>query len=296
MRVMFYLILFSLANCFTVFTKDETILESETLETKNVKEERDVYILSSNLNKDGLYLLLDAYRAKEEKSVNSIKEKYQENKDFQLTKPKNGYGGECGGSLEVCAAIIVIASTIIVAELSTMPFRLMSEPQERIRNEILTNQSAKIKVLSTKDVSFVLLDRNPPKEYVFKNDKVFIPMQELELDYFTFKKLPYKVVTADKKKVLLKSELNVSKEAGKNNEIMNIIRKNNQTKKSATCNTTFPHMTKQNVTYEEVLPSANALCREKYRTFTSDFSGGTVEYDTCVASIKDCYDATRLPE
>ena len=84
MRVMFYLILFSLANCFTVFTKDETILESETLETKNVKEERDVYILTSNLNKDGLYLLLDAYRVKEEKSVNSIKEKYQENKDFKF--------------------------------------------------------------------------------------------------------------------------------------------------------------------------------------------------------------------
>ena len=292
MRVMFYLILFSLANCFTVFTKDETILESETLETKNVKEERDVYILTSNLNKDGLYLLLDAYRVKEEKSVNSIKEKYQENKDFKF----NEGGGGCAPPIELCAAIIVIASTVAIAELTTMPFRLMSEPQERIRNEILTNQSTKIKVLSTKDVSFVLLDRNPSKEYVFKNDKVFIPMQELELDYFTFKKLPYKVVTADKKKVLLKSELNVSKEAGKNNEIMNIIRKNNQTKKSATCNTTFPHMTKQNVTYEEVLPSANALCREKYRTFTSDFSRGTEEYDACVASIKDCYDATRLPE
>ncbi|HRG46156.1 MAG TPA: hypothetical protein PLG41_08150 [Leptospiraceae bacterium] len=292
MRVMFYLILFSLANCFTVFTKNETIIESETLETKNVKEERDVYILTSNLNKDGLYLLLDAYRAKEEKSVNSIKEKYQENKDFKF----NEGGGGCAPPIELCAAIIVIASTVAIAELTTMPFRLMSEPQERIRNEILTNQSTKIKVLSTKDVSFVLLDRNPPKEYVFKNDKVFIPMQELELDYFTFKKLPYKVVGADKKKVLLKSELNVSKEAGKNNEIMNIIRKNNQTKKSATCNTTFPHMTKQNVTYEEVLSSANALCREKYRTFTSDFSRGTEEYDACVASIRECYDATRLPE
>lgn len=292
MRVMFYLILFSLANCFTVFTKNETIIESETLETKNVKEERDVYILTSNLNKDGLYLLLDAYRAKEEKSVNSIKEKYQENKDFKF----NEGGGGCAPPIELCAAIIVIASTVAIAELTTMPFRLMSEPQERIRNEILTNQSTKIKVLSTKDVSFVLLDRNPSKEYVFKNDKVFIPMQELELDYFTFKKLPYKVVGADKKKVLLKSELNVSKEAGKNNEIMNIIRKNNQTKKSATCNTTFPHMTKQNVTYEEVLSSANALCREKYRTFTSDFSRGTEEYDACVASIRECYDATRLPE
>lgn len=292
MRVMFYLILFSLANCFTVFTKDETILESETLETKNVKEERDVYILTSNLNKDGLYLLLDAYRVKEEKSVNSIKEKYQENKDFKF----NEGGGGCAPPIELCAAIIVIASTVAIAELTTMPFRLMSEPQERIRNEILTNQSTKIKVLSTKDVSFVLLDRNPSKEYVFKNDKVFIPMQELELDYFTFKKLPYKVVTADKKKVLLKSELNVSKEAGKHNEIMDIIRKNNQTKKSATCNTTFPHMTKQNVTYDDVLPSANALCREKYRTFTSDFSRGTEEYDACVASIRECYDATRLPE
>lgn len=292
MRVMFYLILFSLANCFTVFTKDETILESETLETKNVKEERDVYILTSNLNKDGLYLLLDAYRVKEEKSVNSIKEKYQENKDFKF----NEGGGGCAPPIELCAAIIVIASTVAIAELTTMPFRLMSEPQERIRNEILTNQSTKIKVLSTKDVSFVLLDRNPSKEYVFKNDKVFISMQELELDYFTFKKLPYKVVTADKKKVLLKSELNVSKEAGKHNEIMDIIRKNNQTKKSATCNTTFPHMTKQNVTYDDVLPGALAMCERKYKPFASDFTSGIDAYNACVVSIRECYDATRLPE
>ena len=292
MRVMFYLILFSLANCFTVFTKDETVLESETLETKNVKEERDVYILTSNLNKDGLYLLLDAYRVKEEKSINSIKEKYQENKDFRLDKV---HGSPCG-SLEACAGVILIAATIMIAELPTIPFRLMSDPQERIRNEILTNQSTKIKVLSTKDVSFVLLDRNPSKEYVFKNDKVFIPMQELELDYFTFKKLPYKVVAADKKKVLLKSELNVSKEAGKNNEIMDIIRKNNQTKKSATCNTTFPHMTKQNVTYDDVHPGALAMCERKYKPFASDFTSGTDAYDACVASIRECYDATRLPE
>ena len=279
MRVIIYLILFSLANCFTVYTKDETILESETLETKNVKEERDVYILTSNLNKDGLYLLLDAYRVKEEKSINSIKEKYQENKDFRFTEPKNGYGGGCGGSLEVCAAIIVIASTVAIAELTTMPFRLMSEPQDRIRNEILTNQSTKIKVLSTKDVSFVLLDRNPSKEYVFKNDKVFIPMQELELDYFTFKKLPYKVVAADKKKVLLKSELNVSKEAGKNNEIMDIIRKNNQTKKSATCNTTFPHMTNGSVpntfSSSSLNPSWSASRKSEYSLEPFCSSAGT---------------------
>ena len=99
MKKIAWLLLFSFTHCFTVFTKDETILESEKLETKEVNEERDVYILTQSLTKDGLYLLLDAYRVKEENSVNVIKEKYQVNKDFKWNDDIKGSPG-AGGSLE----------------------------------------------------------------------------------------------------------------------------------------------------------------------------------------------------
>ena len=77
---------------------------------------------------------------------------------------------------------------------------------------------------------------------------------------------------------------------------MNIIRKNNQTKKSATCNTEFPYMTTQNVTYDDVHPGALAMCERKYKPFASDFTSGIDAYNACVVSIRECYDATRLPE
>ncbi len=109
MKKIVFLLLFSFTHCFTVYTKDETVLESQNLETKEVKEERDVYILTQSLTKDGLYLLLDAYRVKEENSVNLIKEKYLENKDFKLKENIGGSPG--GGSWEVAAVVIVIATS-----------------------------------------------------------------------------------------------------------------------------------------------------------------------------------------
>ncbi len=287
------LLLFSFSHCFTVFTKDETILESEKLETKEVKEERDVYILTQSLTKDGLYLLLDAYRVKEENSVNMIKEKYQENKDFKWNEERKG--GPIGGSWEVTAVVIVIATTIMVAELATMPLRLMSEPQERIRKEIQTNNSTKIKVISTKNISFALLERKLAKEYIFKNDKIFIPMKELELDYFTFKSFPYKIVSADKKINLLKGEFNFAKEHERNKEITSIVHENNRTKKSATCKFKYPAMGKQDLPYEELYNNSQESCKKEYPMWSTDFRGNE-KYEACVTGIKECYEATRLPE
>ena len=294
MKKIAWLLLFSFTHCFTVFTKDETILESEKLETKEVNEERDVYILTQSLRKDGLYLLLDAYRVKEENSVNVIKEKYQVNKDFKWNDDIKGSPG-AGGSLEVAAVVIVIATTIMVAELATMPLRLMSEPQERIRKEILTNNSTKIKVISTKNISFTLLDRKPAKEYIFKGDKIFIPMKELELDYFTFKSFPYKVVSADQKINLLKGEFNFSKEHERNKEITSIVHENNRTKKSTKCKFQYPAMTKKEATYAEINESSQGICWSKYPDY-SPLSKGSDKYKICIDGIQECYEATRLPE
>jgi hypothetical protein len=292
MKKIALLLLISLTDCFTVYTKDEKVLESQNLETKEVKEERDVYILTQNLTKDGLYLLLDGYRVKEENSITLIKEKYLENKDF---KWKDNIGGSPGGSLEVAAVVLVIASTVMVAELATMPLRLMTEPQERIRKEIQTNNSTKIKAISTKNISFALLDRSPSKEYIFKNDKIFIPMKDLELDYFTFKSFPYKVVSADKKVTLLKGEFNFFKEHDKNKEITSIVHENNRTKKSAICRFKYPPMRTQGQQYDEIYRSSEESCKKEYPYWATDFKGNE-KYLACVEEIKDCYDATRLSE
>ena len=79
MKPITLLLLLFLLNCFTVYKKDETVLEKETLETKDVKEERDVYVLTHSLTPKGLYLFLDAYRVEEKSKVDFIREKYLEN-------------------------------------------------------------------------------------------------------------------------------------------------------------------------------------------------------------------------
>jgi hypothetical protein len=84
MRILFCLILFSFVNCFTIYTKGETILQSEKINTKKVKEEKDVFVLTHSFTNDGLYLLLDGYRVEEDNQIDLIKEKYKENKDFKL--------------------------------------------------------------------------------------------------------------------------------------------------------------------------------------------------------------------
>jgi hypothetical protein len=80
MKPITLLLLLFLLNCFTVYKKDETVLEKETLETKDVKEERDVYVLTHSLTTKGLYLFLDAYRVEEKSKVDFIREKYLERK------------------------------------------------------------------------------------------------------------------------------------------------------------------------------------------------------------------------
>ncbi len=183
----------------------------------------------------------------------------------------------------------------MAAELVTMPLRLMTEPQERIRKEIQTNNSTKIKAISTKNISFALLDRSPSKEYIFKNDKIFIPMKELELDYFNFKSFPYKVMSADKKIILLKGEFHFSKEHDRNKEITSIVHENNRTKKSALCRFKYPPMRTQGKQYEEIYRSSEESCKKESPFWATDFKGNE-KYLACVEGIKDCYEATRLPE
>jgi len=225
MKPITLLLLLFLLNCFTVYKKDETVLEKETLKTKDVKEERDVYVLTQTLTPKGLYLFLDAYRVEEKSKVDFIREKYLENKDYKFD---DQYIKECKNN--GCLIVLAIAIPITILIAPTIPLQMRSEPQERIREEIKKGKVEKIGIIPTSNISFVLLDRKPSKKFLFKNDKLSIPMQILELDSFTVKSLPYKLINEDNKNILLKGEFDFSELANKDKEIMSIIQSNNETK------------------------------------------------------------------
>ena len=166
MKPITLLLLLFLLNCFTVYKKDETVLEKETLETKDVKEERDVYVLTHSLTPKGLYLFLDAYRVEEKSKIDFIREKYKENKDYKFD---DQYIKGCRDN--GCLIVLAIAIPITILIAPTIPLQMRSEPQERIREEIKKGKVEKIGIISTSNISFELLDRNPSKKFLFKNKR-----------------------------------------------------------------------------------------------------------------------------
>lgn len=229
MRIFIYLILFSLSNCFTVYTKDETVLESERISTKNVKEEKDVFVLTHSNTEEGLYLLLDGYRVEEDNQIDFIKEKYKENKDFKLndyskeiaTDNKKDNEPICEGAITIVCIVVglpvlvaadYIYKSAILLELPTLPFRLMSQPQERIREEIKKGNATKIGIVSTKDIAITFLNSKPIKEYEFRADKVIIPLDELGLEKGKTKNFNFQVLSIRTRKVLLTGYLNLEED------------------------------------------------------------------------------------
>ena len=285
MKPITLLLLLFLLNCFTVYKKDETVLEKETLKTKDVKEERDVYVLTQTLTPKGLYLFLDAYRVEEKSKVDFIREKYLENKDYKFD---DQYIKECKNN--GCLIVLAIAIPITILIAPTIPLQMRSEPQERIREEIKKGKVEKIGIISTSNISFELLDRNPSKKFLFKNDKLSIPMQILELDSFTVKSLPYKLINEDNKNILLKGEFDFSELANKDKEIMSIIQGNNELKESAKCNTQYPEMLKQD------LPSKKQFIYRKYCGEESTPYWQNWNYEECIDRVGKCYKITRRAE
>ncbi|MBP9884662.1 MAG: hypothetical protein KBF93_00100 [Leptospiraceae bacterium] len=296
MKPISFLLLLSLLNCVTVYTKDETILEKEKLRTEDLKEERDVYVLTHSLNSKGLYLFLDAYRVEEKSKVDFIREKYLENKDYKFDGKYIEEAGKHDPRDLLIVAAIAIPITLLI--LPTIPLQMMSEPQERIREEIQKDSANKIGIIPTDNIAFVLLDRNPPKEYLFKDSKVFISSKDLELDSFTVESFPYKLANPynltniNNRITFLKGEFNFSEQANQDKQIMTIIQKNNERKETAKCKTQYPELLKK-----EILPYEMDSLRRKY-------CGGlelanlweSVSDPECVDKINKCYEITRHVE
>lgn len=122
-RIIFLLLLY-LINCFTVYKKDETVLKRETLVTKDLKEERDVYVLSHTLTEKGLHLFLDAYR---------MEEKSRRWKTFVLNMQLRGSTILIKAKANLLIAIIILTAVII----SPKPLRKRRTESEPILERLL---------------------------------------------------------------------------------------------------------------------------------------------------------------
>ena len=287
------LLLLFLLNCFTVYKKDETVLEKETLETKDVKEERDVYVLTHSLTPKGLYLFLDAYRVEEKSKVDFIREKYQDHRDFKFTdKHSSNMDEHCRGAGLGCAGLAVIAMTYIALEFSTIPVRLISFPQERIREEIKKGNVSKIKSIATNNVNFALLDKNSNRKYNFQSDRIFIPMSELKLDSFNSKNFPYQLTDSKTKNIILAGNFDFSESISKYKEFETILEENNLKNKLAECKLIYPNLSDPGITYEKAKIDLDNIC-PKYGMQVSDPNENQNRYTYCYNNFDGCYYLTR---
>lgn len=291
MKPITFLLLLSLLNCFTVYKKDETVLEKETIETKDVKEERDVYVLTHSLTPRGLYLFLDAYRVEEKSKIDFIREKYLENKDFTFNDRYN-FLEKCRGCGEGGFIILPSVILVILAEFTTIPFRTMSFPQERIREDIQKGNVSKIKSISTNNVNFALSYKNSNKKYKFQNDRIFIPMNELKLDSFNSKNFPYQLTDSKTKNSILAGNFDFSESISKYKEFETILEENNLKNKLSECKLIYPNLNDPAITYDTAKMELDNIC-PKYGMQVSDPTENQNRYAYCYNNFDGCYYLTR---
>ena len=292
MKPITFLLLLSLLNCFTVYKKDETVLEKETLETKDVKEERDVYVLTHSLTPKGLYLFLDAYRVEEKSKIDFIREKYKENKDYRFND-KYKLVSDCTGDGWGCLSFAIIGIGIMVIEYTSIPFRVMSSPQERIREDIQKGNVSKIKSISTNNVHFALLDKNSNKKYNFQSDRIFIPTSELKLDSFNSKNFPYQLTDSKTKNIILAGNFDFSESISKYKEFETILVGNKLKNKLAECKLIYPNLTNPRITYDKAKIELENLCPKYAGLEVNNPNENQNRYTYCYNNFDGCYYLTR---
>lgn len=285
------LLLLFLLNCFTVYKKDETVLEKETLETKDVKEERDVYVLTHSLTPKGLYLFLDAYRVEEKSKVDFIREKYLENKDYKFEK-KPPFDKPCPDQFS-CFGYVTVGLTVFFVELTALPFKLTSESQERIREQIRKSNVNKVKSISTNNVHFALLDKNSNRKYNFQSDRIFIQMSELKLDSFNSKNFPYQLTDSKTKNIILAGNFDFSKSISKYKEFETILEENNLKNKLAECKLIYPNLSDPGITYEKAKMELDNICPKYAAMEVNNPNENQHRHTYCFDNFDGCYYLTR---
>ncbi len=293
MKQITFLLLLYLINCFTVYKKDETVLKRETLITKDVKEERDVYVLSHSLTQKGLHLFLDAYRVEEKSKVNFIREKYLENKDFKLEDKYSLGDKECRGGGFSCAGWAMIVMTYMALELSTIPVRLISFPQERIREDIKKGNVSKIRSISTDNVYFAFSDKKSYKKYNFQSDRIFIPTEELNLNSNNSKNFPYKLVDNNTKNIILAGNFDFTESISKYEEFESLLEENNFKNKLSECQLMFPNFSNSTITYNKAKLEMENLCSKYAAREVNDFNQRQSKLTYCYNNFDGCYYLTK---
>lgn len=288
MRIITFLLLISLLNCWKVYTRNETVLEKQTLETKEVKEQKDVFILTHSLTPKGLFLFLDAYKVEEQSQIDFIREKYRENKDFTFNDKYN-FQEKCKGCGTGGLFILPIVVSVILIELTTIPFRLMSLQQERIREEMRKRNANKIKSLSTNNVHFALLDKNSNRKYNFQTDRIFIPIAELKLDSINSKKFPYQLIDSKTQNILLTGEFDFSESISKYKEFEPILEENNLNNKISECKLIYPSFINSRITYDKAKMELDTICSNYADREVNDFTESQRRHTYCFDNFEGCY-------
>jgi hypothetical protein len=92
----------------------------------------------------------------------------------------------------------------------------MSQPQERIREEIKKGNASKIGIVSTNDMAITFLNSKPIIEYEFREDKVIIPLEELGLEKGKTKVFNFEVLSLRTRKVFLTGNLKLPADVSRN--------------------------------------------------------------------------------
>jgi hypothetical protein len=188
---------------------------------------------------------------------------------------------------------MVIALAIISLEFTTIPVRLLSLPQERIREDIQKGNVSKIKSISTDSIYFAHLDNKSNKKCNFQNDRIFIPTNELKLDSFNSKNFPYQLIDSKTKNIILAGNFDFSESISKYKEFETILEENNLKNKLAECKLIYPNLTNSGITYDKAKMGLENICSNYAAREVNDFNQSQSRHTYCYNNFDGCYYLTR---
>ena len=157
----------------------------------------------------------------------------KKNKDYRLndythkiiSDNKKNNEPICDGSVVIFCFVVAIPVLIaadyvyksaVLLELPTIPFRLISEPRERIREEIKKGNATKIGIVPTAGMAIIFPNHKPIKEFEFQEDKIFIPLEDLDFDKIKSNTYHYEILSLKTRKILLTGNLNLTEDINLN--------------------------------------------------------------------------------
>ncbi|MDX1957018.1 MAG: hypothetical protein SFU98_00500 [Leptospiraceae bacterium] len=270
-----------IADCFKVYVKDQKILSSNLVKSKEQNETKRAYFLTYTVLKNELKLTLDCFFIEEKKQIQTIQEVIQDVKDFEVVKyPTN--------SIEL--GILFVVGSV---ELIGLPSRLHSYPYLRYKEIIKKLEEKKLEKISTDDTTIQFTKRIKAKSYDFVDGNVSIPLEEIFITSGNYDKLVY---------LLKNKETNIKLQSGKiditshleNNFLSTQIKTNNR-KPNQFLNSTsengfydvepfcnlYSDIEIETKSYGDLFHTIDQYCLRKFPN--------SAKYNECVGNFKNCY-------